>query len=526
MKSQAIADKLKEVQDGLTNQKITLEEAHKKVTDLTTFWGMTSDSKEYANALQVYRDAAKNKQIDIERNALERAEKYKDMSKAEQALFHNEAEFETAVKQLSANRDRLVQNSADPLVQVYDAVSWDKLTEKEKRYFTDDVKNPAAFLTARQSAMSKLTPDEKEYLTKRDEYISKDAALKELTAQRGKEKDPDKRKALDDQIKTAQESVKASFDTYSGLQDKALGAAYKRQAEELTTQIKSLSSEADTIEAGSKKNELERKIASLVSQQQQLDFKAREATGELTIAERLNEFVKGYTEYSGLGQFSALFIDDKDLAKRRQEAEDLFCNTIMIGGTGCWTSKICESSIDATVGGTAVVAKAASGEPRGAARIQADKSQPALFYNETTYTTTATILYRFSYFLTNINEETMRYNLVFYNADGSTLRAFVKDKELAPGQSDSRIRSSAIAKYSNKEYVKACLTFKPGIVKLTGGTTNQICSNIASYRGEATTTPNAQPTPSEQAAAGAGGTGSAGTGGTSGTKPPQDFDGF
>ena len=526
MKNQAISKQLKEVQEGLTNNRLTLEEAHKKITDLTTFWGMQADSKEYTNALQVFRDAAKGRQIDAERTALDRGKTYDQMSKAEQDLFNNKAEFETAVKQLSQNRDRLVKNSADSLVHVYDAVSWDKLTETQKRYFTDDVKNPAAFLTARQSAMSTLTPDEKEYLTKRDEYIAKDAALKELSAQRGKEKDPENRKSLDEQVKAAQDSVKAAFDTYRGLQDKAIGAAYKRQAEEITTQIKTLSSEADAMEPGTKKNELEKKIASLVSQQQQLDFKARAATGDLTIAERLNEFVKGYSEFSGLGQFSALFIDDKDMAKRRQEAEDLFCNTLMIGGTGCWTSKICESSIDATVGGTAVVAKAASGEPRGAARIQADKSPPALFYNETTYTTTSTILYRVSYFLTNINEETMHYNLVFYNADGTTLRAFVKDKELAPGQSDSRIRSSAIVKHSNKEYVKACLTFNPGIVKLTGGKTKQICSNIASYRGEATTTPNAQPTPSEQAAAGTEGTTSTGAGRTSGARPPQDFDGF
>ena len=58
----------------------------------------------------------RGRQIDAERTALDRGKTYDQMSKAEQDLFNNKAEFETAVKQLSQNRDRLVKNSADSLV--------------------------------------------------------------------------------------------------------------------------------------------------------------------------------------------------------------------------------------------------------------------------------------------------------------------------------------------------------------------------------------------------------------------------
>lgn len=485
----------------------SIEDTYNSLNDIATLTGM--DDKEKAKLMERYGFEASKQKVEILRSR----PLFSELPEYAKILFKDEDSYNADLKKLVEARNTLAQKSVDPLLQVWEASSWDTLTKDQQNYFN----GRSDFVQIQQNYVTRLSAAEQDFLIKRQAYTDSDAQLSQLRAKMNSEKDPTKRAELLTQVKGQEKAVKANFDEYSSMQPAALSAAYQRQAAALKDEIKRLDGEISTMPDGPERRAKERELATKSAQAQNLDFKAREATGQLTFAERLSGIVKAYNEYSGLGQFSSLFISDKDIAKRRQEAEDMFCNTVPLGGTQCWTSKICKSKIDPTAGGTSVVAQTATGEPRGAARVTVDKSPPAQYFNQTTGTMQTQFLYRTSYFIQNPTDSNLTYNIIFYATDGTTYRAFDLDKQIRSGASESRMRSTSVARYSDKDYRKACLTFKPGIKKWDGGLARELCTSVASYAGEATSLPNAPTQPGTTGGSGAG---------TTSYQPRADFEGF
>mgnify|MGYP001589368963 CR=1 FL=1 len=216
--------------------------------------------------------------------------------------------------------------------------------------------------------------------------------------------------------------------------------------------------------------------------------------GETTVAQTLTDIVEAYSQYSGMGAFASLFIDDSELSKRRQEANDLFCSTWLLGGVECWSSKLCQYSVDAKAGGLGLMARTTSQAPVAGAHIEADKSLPIQYTNLTNNEMVSMKLYRITYYLHNPNTANITYNLKFTANDGSVYTAFQYDKILEEGSTTKQIRTNAIVKYSNREYTKVCLTFNPAIKRFGGGETKELCNDIIEYSGQATSVTGAATT--------------------------------
>lgn len=269
---------------------------------------------------------------------------------------------------------------------------------------------------------------------------------------------------LTNDIKTMEEKAKALSDR------KDLTDEEKKQLAEYRSQI------------ASKTN----KIAALLDQKKRAEAMIAYYNGERTIAQTLTEVIEAYNEFSGLGALSSLFISDSDLAKKRQEANDLFCSTLLLGGTQCWTSKLCQYSVDASPGGLGLVARGAAQQPIASAHIEADKSLPITYTNLSSQQTVSMRLYRITYYLHNAGNTNLTWNMAFYATDGTEYFAFPNDQLLGEGETNKRMRTQAITQYSNKDYTKVCLYFDPPIKRFGGGEAKELCNDIKEYGGAAT----------------------------------------
>ncbi len=332
----------------------------------------------------------------------------------------------------------------------------------------------------------------------------------------------------------AAETLKRTREEAYKIEKKARIAQYSREAQEAESQIGKDAQEIEELSqkleaALAKPNPDSQEVTKITELRKKLDEKTHDAAiqkkrrdlslarlkyeqGQSSYAQKLTDIIEAYNEFSGLGAYASLFITDKDLAKRRDEANELFCNTYILGGIDCYTSKLCQMSVDANLGGLALITRTQGREIQATAHIEADKSLPITFLNATTNTQTTQRLYRITYYLNNPTDNNLNYNIIFKANDGNNIRAFTPDKQLGPGSSTSQLRANAIVKYSNRDYTEVCLIFNPKIQRLTGGSVDRICNSITEYTGGATSiTTNTQASQS---------------GSTSQTSATKDFEGF
>jgi len=218
--------------------------------------------------------------------------------------------------------------------------------------------------------------------------------------------------------------------------------------------------------------------------------KLGEATGDIkrTRIKKASGFMKfigdvltEYSKFKGLNQWTTFFIDEKEVAKKKAKILKDFCdNTLILGGTECWTSKICEKKVDATMGGTGVMTEGKDGKPKAAAHIEADRSEEIYFYDASIDAERAQWLYRISFSLHNPHDINMSYNIIFKNDLGLGYRVYEPDRQIKPGSSRRRVHRSALAKYSSSLYTTVCLEFRPEIERIGGGRVGQFCVPIGS----------------------------------------------
>ncbi len=211
-------------------------------------------------------------------------------------------------------------------------------------------------------------------------------------------------------------------------------------------------------------------------------------------------FMQGYNEYSGWQAWGSLAFGQDWVAERRAEIEQIFCDTIILGGTGCWSSRLCaELAFEDHHGDTVLVSNTPQGGARNAATIQAEKGLPVDYPGPGGQIYTKR-LYKVTYFIQNPLQERLRYNIQLFGPQRNFV-AFPVWHVLEPGQGEGATGTAPVLFWSNHDYERICLKFDPRILDSNWQSVNDLCTHIPSYAGAATapyapppTDPDATPT--------------------------------
>lgn len=199
--------------------------------------------------------------------------------------------------------------------------------------------------------------------------------------------------------------------------------------------------------------------------------------------------MKGYQELQGITQITALLFPGfaEQTAEWRAELRDSFC--LLAGIENCITSTVCLAVTDVETGN--VVAGLAQGQYVSNAFLTAERSQPITLEGLTrpqlidllgqtirvdgTEVDLTTIdlstlgqldvrLYHVQYSVTNndLKKRELKYNLLFKQPNGQTVRWYPANQKLAYGQA-SPPGASDKYQYSATAYDQVCLTFDPKI---------------------------------------------------------------
>jgi hypothetical protein len=217
--------------------------------------------------------------------------------------------------------------------------------------------------------------------------------------------------------------------------------------------------------------------------------KEPEFGGFASVIAFLGNIIQAYNEYKGIAAFSSLFIDDEELAERRAEVNERFCKTVILGGTQCWASKVCESKIKAKPGDGTLVGREPVGPsgltvPLPVAHVEAERSLPIEIPNAQGVIVPHW-LYRWTYYLRNPMQDNLRYNIVF-SGPGGQYSWWPSPQELASGASAGIAGSAAIPVMSNKDYRQICITLSPRVPGYDGKRVDEVCNTIVEYGGGAT----------------------------------------
>ncbi|MBW2973591.1 hypothetical protein KY346_04310 [Candidatus Woesearchaeota archaeon] len=244
-------------------------------------------------------------------------------------------------------------------------------------------------------------------------------------------------------------------------------------------------------DATAKAKDLRGKEAEAKQKQEEV-YERRRAYIDRGVGYSLYDYLNAYDMYSGWNVYGALFLGDEKLARRREEAADLFCsNTLVLGDKECWRSKICDSfytNRDPPAGQSLLVAQTSIGGYEPAVSIQGEQSLP-ITYQEGGKTKTKYI-YKITYFIANpIKGRTLEYKVKLigktktFTSPGITIEAATEEQF----HSDARLGNNPLFAESNNNYHTVCLTFSPSI-RTTGlfRTESEICAPLIQYEGAAT----------------------------------------
>ena len=212
----------------------------------------------------------------------------------------------------------------------------------------------------------------------------------------------------------------------------------------------------------------------------------------------LSQFLTAYDQYRGFSRFSSLFFTSEAWERHREKVNQIFCDTIILGGTQCWTSRICDTQLYPLVQRGTFSGRTPSGERQATATIQGEKSLPIQavdnFGNPTMLR-----LYKITYAINNPYEaQELKYNIQFRTEDGYKINWF-PDYQTTPA---SRTEASPLMQYGKNDYSAVCLIFHPSLIDYKsnwhGRRIREWCTPIIQYIGTATKPyPTASNTPEE-----------------------------
>ncbi|GEM_PF-5628385 len=278
-------------------------------------------------------------------------------------------------------------------------------------------------------------------------------------------------KGLDENIATLEKTPQNSR---TDLQNQALAAA-KQQKESAQKELENLRKERDNKIAQLAQNEADR---------------AREQFSAETILSNgitiMRDLLKSYEQFAGIAKAGSLFLTEDNWLEWRNDVSQALCDTILLGGKECWVSNVCDQYIDATPEGNSLIARTPAGIAVGAIHLQAEKSLPIDFVNETTNQMQKGFLYKITYTITNPLNKKMTYNLRFTKTNSQYYNAYSPNKELDVGGTDGKTGSATKFEQSSSDYKEVCLVFDPAITTWDGKSTNLFCTQVSQYSGAAT----------------------------------------
>jgi hypothetical protein len=210
---------------------------------------------------------------------------------------------------------------------------------------------------------------------------------------------------------------------------------------------------------------------------------SRTSSGFLT---GLSQFLTVYDQYRGFSRFSSLFLTSEVWERHREKVNQAFCDTIILGGTQCWTSRICDTQLYPLVPRGTFAGRTPSGERQATASIQGEKSLPIQGVDDFG-NPTMLYLYKITYSIRNPYEsQELKYNVQFRTEDGYKINWF-PDYKSTPA---ARTEASPLMEYGKNDYAAVCLIFHPSLIDYRsnwhGRRTRELCSPIAQYAGTAT----------------------------------------
>ncbi len=245
-----------------------------------------------------------------------------------------------------------------------------------------------------------------------------------------------------------------------------------------------------------------------------------------SITRSLDSFVYYAQAYEGLAGWSSIMGKDMDKITQRFRAEvdRIFCDQLGIGGTDCWTSKICDEYVDVENTAQAynvLVGRSPDGSPKAVAHIEAEKSAPIRLQGASRQQLADTFGERIiaiqgkSYNLSDENEDVSAmppitaymYRITYYvspqegtefslQLSGSSGVSTSPPKKVSAGAFDSATNTNPIHFITPNDYNKVCLTFNPSLRQMGGGTSStigspagELCTRISAYAGGATAPP-------------------------------------
>ena len=201
------------------------------------------------------------------------------------------------------------------------------------------------------------------------------------------------------------------------------------------------------------------------------------------------EFLSSYDQYRGFARFGSLFFTDESWEAYREKVNQIFCDTILLGGTQCWTSRICDTQLYPIMPRSTFSGRTPSGQRVAVATIQGEKSLPIAAVDKQGNPIDMR-LYKVTYAITNpYDQQEIKYNVQFRTEDGNTINWYPEQQTLGPGSSAAITEASPIIEYGRKNYNTVCLTFNPGITDYAywhGKTIHEWCSPVIQYEGTAT----------------------------------------
>lgn len=194
----------------------------------------------------------------------------------------------------------------------------------------------------------------------------------------------------------------------------------------------------------------------------------------------LNEATK-WAQYGTA--WSNLFLGE-DAWEEWRKGMDFFFEETFLGQivSGNWEESFCHYNVDVNSGQTVIVKENKMGEL--GMHIEGEMLAPGVGVEN--YTAYYDILYKVSYFVRNTNDDTNRYNIVFYTADGQKLFYFQQAKEISAGGSARASGTNMLVDYSRNVYTEVCLVLEDGISDYFGNSASSVCNKISGYDGPVT----------------------------------------
>jgi len=201
------------------------------------------------------------------------------------------------------------------------------------------------------------------------------------------------------------------------------------------------------------------------------------------------QFLASYDQYRGFARFGSLFFTDESWEAYREKVNQAFCDTILLGGTQCWTSRICDTQLYPIMPRSVFSGRTPSGQRVAVATIQGEKSLPIAAVDKQGNPIDMR-LYKVTYAINNpYDQQEIKYNVQFRTDGGNTINWYPEQQTLGPGSSAAITEASPILEYGRKNYNTVCLTFNPGITDYAywhGKTIHEWCSPVIQYEGTAT----------------------------------------